>query len=73
MTYELLASAVLAQHGGHANGGTGDLAMTIMLVTVLVAIWIILGVVCWIFWRAKKREDEARREADVRWQNARSS
>ena len=31
--------------------------MTIMLVTVLSLIWILVGVVCWIFWRAKKRDD----------------
>jgi hypothetical protein len=52
---------VLAHTGGVETGGAGELAMTIMLVTVLVAIWVLLGVVCWIFWRAKKREDEARR------------
>ena len=50
---------VLAQHGGHGGGGggAGELAMTIMLVTVLSLIWILVGVVCWIFWRAKKRDD----------------
>ncbi len=48
----------LAQHGG---GSGGELVMTIMLVTVLTVIWIALGVVCWIFWRAKKREDAAMR------------
>ena len=49
---------VLAQHGGHGGGGgAGELAMTFMLVTVLSLIWILVGVVCWIFWRAKKRDD----------------
>ena len=33
--------------------------MTIIFVTVLAVIWILVGVVCWIFWRAKKREDAA--------------
>ena len=69
----ILASAALAQHGGHGNGGVGDLALTIILITVLAIVWAALGVVCWIFWRAKKREDEAKREAEVRWQNVRSS
>jgi len=73
MGASIIASAVLAQHGGHGNGGVGDLALTIILITVLATVWAALGVVCWIFWRAKKREDEAKREAEVRWQNARSS
>jgi hypothetical protein len=62
------ALGVLAQHGG---GSGNELPMTIMLVTVLVLIWITLGVVCWIFWRAKKREDEAKRERE--WRSAHSS
>jgi hypothetical protein len=33
---------------------------------------IILGVVCWIFYRAKQREDEELRRASE-WQNVRSS
>ena len=61
--------ALLAQHGG---GSGGELPMTIMLVTVLVLIWVTLGVVCWIFWRAKKREDEARERGEAKW-NVRSS
>jgi uncharacterized membrane protein len=67
------AGIVLAQHGGGGSGG--ELPMTIMLVTVLVLIWLALGVVCWIFWRAKKREDMARREREVEseWRNAPSS
>jgi heme/copper-type cytochrome/quinol oxidase subunit 2 len=48
-------------------------AMTVLLATVLVVIWVALGVVCWIFWRAKKREDLARSEAATRWPNAPSS
>jgi len=45
----------------HAGGGgdTGQLVFTIMLLTVLAVVWILLGVVCWIFWRAKKREEAA--------------
>ncbi len=62
-------AALLAQHGG---GAGGELPMTIMLVTVLVLIWAALGVVCWIFWRAKKREDAARERGEAKW-NARSS
>ncbi len=63
---------VLAQHtGGHGTGG-GETVMTVFLVGVLVVIWLALGVVCWIFWRAKKREDEARDRKEMEW-SARSS
>lgn len=63
----------LAQHAGHGSGtGNGELVMTIFLVTVLVVIWVTLGVVCWIFWRAKKREDEAKLAKEMEW-SARSS
>ncbi len=50
--------ALLAQHS-HGGSGNGELVMTIFLVGVLVGIWSLLGVVCWIFWRAKKRDDAA--------------
>jgi heme/copper-type cytochrome/quinol oxidase subunit 2 len=64
----------LAQHAGSGQStGHGELVMTIMLVTVLAVIWIALGVVCWIFWRAKKREDAALAEREVEWRNAPSS
>jgi heme/copper-type cytochrome/quinol oxidase subunit 2 len=52
-----LTSSLLAQHAGH--GDSGATVMTILLVTVLAIVWTLVGVVCWIFWRAKKREDEA--------------
>jgi uncharacterized membrane protein YciS (DUF1049 family) len=47
-------------------------ALSIVFAIVLALGWITLGVVCWIFWRAKKREDTARLEAANRW-NAPSS
>jgi uncharacterized membrane protein len=59
MSSGMTSAAVLA-HGG-AGGGGGELVMTIFFVAVLSVIWIALGVVCWIFWRAKKREDAALR------------
>ncbi len=55
------AVAVLAHAGEVETGQSGTIAFTIMLVTVLAIVWIVLGVVVWIFWRAKKREDEALR------------
>ncbi len=58
MSSGMTSAAVLAQH--HGGGGSGgELVMTIFFVAVLSVIWIALGVVCWIFWRAKKREDAA--------------
>ena len=60
MALPVFSLTVVAHAGGAGTSETGELAYTIMLVTVLVAIWVILGVVCWIFWRAKKREDAAR-------------
>jgi heme/copper-type cytochrome/quinol oxidase subunit 2 len=56
-----------------AETAANSTAMTVLLATVLVVIWVALGVVCWIFWRAKKREDLARSEAATRWPNAPSS
>jgi heme/copper-type cytochrome/quinol oxidase subunit 2 len=64
----------LAQHTtANPSTGHGELVMTIMIVVVLTVIWTALGVVCWIFWRAKKREDAAQAEAEVEWRNAHSS
>ena len=48
-------------------------ALSVVFGIVLALGWIALGVVCWIFWRAKKREDTARLEAANRWPNAPSS
>ncbi len=64
-------AAPLAQHGGGGTGG--ETIMTVFLVGVLAVIWIALAVVCWIFWRAKKREDAERKRGDVEWPSARSS
>ena len=61
-----LARVLLAQHGGHGTG-SGELVMTIFFVAVLIVIWVALGVVCWIFWRAKKREDQAKLREEMRW------
>jgi heme/copper-type cytochrome/quinol oxidase subunit 2 len=68
-----MLSAILA-HAGEGSGNTT--AFTIMLVTVLVVIWALLGAVCWIFWRAKKRDDEQKeqqKEKELEWRNAPSS
>ena len=49
----------LAHAGSGGVDETGQLVFTIMLVSVLALVWVVLGVVCWIFWRAKKRDDAA--------------
>ncbi len=71
MTGPATVAALLAQHGGQGSGG--ETIMTVFLATVLVVIWVALGVVCWIFWRAKKRDDAARADGEVEWRNAPSS
>jgi hypothetical protein len=48
----------------------GELAMTIIFVLAMVVPFIVLGVVCWIFWKAKKREDL---ERELEWRKAPSS
>jgi heme/copper-type cytochrome/quinol oxidase subunit 2 len=68
-----LASVLLAHAGGGTVSESGQLAFTIMLISVLVVIWIIVGVVCWIFWRAKKREDAEKARKELEWRNAPSS
>ena len=49
----------------------GELAMTIIFVLAMVIPFIVLGIVCWIFWKAKKREDAELKERA--WRNAPSS
>ena len=56
-----LEAGALAHAGGANASETGQLVFTIMLLTVLAVVWILLGVVCWIFWRAKKRDEAADR------------
>lgn len=63
---------VLAQHAGRGGDGGGQTAITVFLVGVLILIWTLLGVVCWIFWRAKKREDAEKSRKEMEW-SARSS
>ncbi len=47
-------------------------AYTVFFVLVLVFVWVALGVVVWIFWRAKRRDDARRKELE-QWRNAPSS
>jgi heme/copper-type cytochrome/quinol oxidase subunit 2 len=48
----------------------GEIAMTVIFILAMVIPFIVLGIVCWIFWKAKKREDD---EKELEWRNAPSS
>ena len=64
--------ALLLAHAGEVEATGGQQTFfTILLVAVLVVVWVALGVVCWIFWRAKKRDDAEKKEFE--WRNAPSS
>jgi len=62
--------ALLLAHGvvpdGHAS-----LALSILMLIGMIVPFVVFGLVCWIFWKAKAREDEAKRNGE--WQNVRSS
>ena len=57
---------------GFLPDGHGSLAMSIVMLVGMIVPFLVLGGVCWIFYRAKQREDEELRRARE-WQNARSS
>lgn len=61
---------LLAQHGG--AGGGDSLAFSILALVGMIIPIIVLGVVSWFFWKAKRREDEERKR-ESEWQNAPSS
>jgi cbb3-type cytochrome oxidase subunit 3 len=62
---------LLAQHNVE-SGDEASLAISILALIGMIVPFIVLGVVTWIFWKAKKREDAAKaREAP--WRSARSS
>ena len=64
--------ALLLAHAGEAAATGGGLTVfTVLLVAVLVVVWVALGAVCWIFWKAKKRDDAEKKELE--WRNAPSS
>jgi hypothetical protein len=52
--------------------GSGSVALDVILVAALVVPLPVLGWVCWIFLRAKRREDAEKRK-ESGWPSARSS
>jgi hypothetical protein len=61
----LLAQYVVTDDGG-------SLGLTLFALVGMIIPLIALVAVCWVFWRAKRREDAAARERDG-WRNAPSS
>jgi hypothetical protein len=62
-------SALLAH--GVIPDGDASLALSILMLLGMIIPFFVLGWVCWIFWKAKVREDESRKRSE--WRNARSS
>jgi hypothetical protein len=52
--------------------GQGSLAISIVALIGMIIPLIVLGVVCWVFWRSYRR-DEAERRRTAEWRNAHSS
>ena len=50
----------------------GAAALDAFVVAMMLGSFVALGVICWIFWKAKKRDDAQARGQDP-WRNARSS
>jgi hypothetical protein len=53
----------------HPSEGGGSLILSIIALVAMIVPFFVLGYVCWIFWKAKKREEAAERRAGE-WRNA---
>jgi hypothetical protein len=58
------------QHAGLRGGDS--LAISILALVGMIIPIIVLGVVSWFFWKAKRRDDE-KEKRESEWQNAPSS
>jgi heme/copper-type cytochrome/quinol oxidase subunit 2 len=56
----------------HPSDGGGSLILSIIALVAMIIPFFVLGFVCWIFWKAKRRDDAAERRASE-WRNAHSS
>jgi len=63
--------SLLAQQHVTTEGG-GSTALSIFALVGMIIPLIVLAYVCWIFWKAKKRDDAEERRANA-WRNAHSS
>jgi heme/copper-type cytochrome/quinol oxidase subunit 2 len=61
---------LLAQHG--EMGDSDSLAFSILALIGMIIPLIVLGIVTWFFWKAKRREDEEKKR-ESEWRNAPSS
>lgn len=52
--------------------GHESLALSILMLLGMIIPFLVLGAVCWVFVKAKRRED-AQLARDAEWRNARSS
>ena len=74
----VLASVALAQTSQPPQASPPSSAAVVLVVVPILSI-VATGIVAWVFWRAKRREDDARKELEDRkrkelaWRNARSS
>jgi hypothetical protein len=66
----VLGAMLLAQHGEMGDGDS--LAFSILALVGMIIPILVLGVVCWIFWKAKRRDDE-KKKRESEWQNVPSS
>jgi hypothetical protein len=57
---------------GFLPDGHGSLALSILMLVGMIIPFFVLGGVCWIFWKAKQREEEDARRASE-WRNVHSS
>jgi hypothetical protein len=63
---------LLAQQHATPSGDETSLAISILALIGMIIPFIVLGVVTWIFWKAKKREDAAKAR-ETSWPSAHSS
>ena len=70
VTFGGWVGVLFGQH--HATEEEYSLAISILALVGMIVPFVVLGVVCWIFWKAKKRDDAAAGE-DMGWPSARSS
>ena len=72
MSLLVASTGLLGDAGEVGTTSGGRLAMGVMLGVVLATTWVALGIVCWLFYRAKRRAD-AERGRETEWWSARSS
>ena len=62
---------LLAHAEKYAPDG-GSLILSVIALVAMIIPFFVLGFVCWVFWKAKRREEAAERRMHE-WRNAHSS